>query len=333
MPRNPCPRCTDYFMSERLLQTHIHYIHNDGASQPTRPDPLVWAPRAANLGAGVLSRSALSPSATSQRADEQRIPVGNAAGSSAQMGGQGNGDDGNLTRGQKAAPRGEAGWSMQLGLSVEKPRHKRRTDRGPLDLMQPSSSSDGSTMLALASRLPPRTTSTSSMRAPFNGYPGSGWADLLPAAIPAAQRRRSASPERLAAATTTSPVRSFIVVYESKEHGVQQRLELLTTTPWASFTALLESVSTPVAGAYIADRTTGFTLGDGSWLFALVDHEGTREDRWRVLTSNLFYQAMIRSKIWRSSSQVGFGITDDLISTNADILKDLKIQPRNENRD
>lgn len=307
MPRNPCPHCTDYFISERLLQTHIHFIHNGGASQPTRPHPLVWAPRVGDEGAGAASDALLSPSTTSRRADEQRESVGNAWSSSVAMEVRGDdGDDGDSTRGMRPATRSGVGWSMQPGLSVEKPRHKPRTDRGSLTLLQPSPSFDVSTIPTSAPRSRPTTPSMSSMAGSFTASPGSRQkrrTDRLVAATTARQQRRSAGPERLAA-PIAPPVMKFVVVYESQEKGVQQWLELPTTTPWTTFTALLESASAPIAGAYVPGRTTGFILKDGSWWFALVDHEGTREDRWRVLTSNLFYQAMIselmtHQSVWR----------------------------------
>lgn len=41
MPRHPCTHCEDHFSSDRLLQTHIYFVHGNGAFRPPRRDALV----------------------------------------------------------------------------------------------------------------------------------------------------------------------------------------------------------------------------------------------------------------------------------------------------
>lgn len=279
MPRYPCPHCDQSFIAKPMLDTHIHFVHNDGASQPPRPKPLVWTPPV------TASTSGTTPDAE----------------------GLGHGEY------MPRAPRdlvmryATGGWADQVpnSLGTGVPSSGRFWVLEPLRPQQQQQPLNEATI----PKHPPRPRSRRTpLRSATNAIDTSiVRQDMWPADPQASrveeQRRRSASPER--SGIPVSPrAYKFVVIFESQAAQIQQRLEVPTSTLWPSFVVLLQGASAPVAGTYIAGRRTGFTLDDGPWKYALVDHQGVREDRWRPLTSNLFYQAMIselmtHSAVWR----------------------------------
>lgn len=301
-PRNPCPHCPDLFSSDQVLQTHIHFIHNDGASQPPRPRPLVWTPPIINAGANPGASLAVPVARLSR---EDRIRLGLTSSSTAVANAEGGRRGGYVSsvRRRQAVREGD-GFLAQPGLNFlntevwpnGRPQavHEHPINEASIPKRSPAPPP--------GFRPPPFRNMTHSVDNPVAVRGG-----VRPAERPGwrseRQRRRSASPVRLDMPANPE-ARKFIVVYECQKAGVEQRLEVPTTTPWQSFTALLGGASAPVAEAYIAGRTTGFTLEDGPWRYALVNQRGVREDRWRILTSNLLYQAMISelmtySVLWR----------------------------------
>lgn len=289
--RNPCPHCPDLFFSDQVLQTHIHFIHNDGASQPPRSKPLVWTPPMTNTGANAGASLAV-PVAPLSREDRIRLGITSSSTAAAKAeGGRRVSDVSSLRRTQTL--REGSGFSAQPGLNflnteVWPSGCPRAVQVHPIN---DASIPKKSPTPPPGSRPPPFRDMTHSVDNPIAVR-----GRVRPAERPAwrseTARRRSASPVRFGIPVNPQ-ARNFVVLYECQEARVEQRLEVPTTTPWQSFTALLGGASAPVAEAYIAGRTTGFTLEDGPWRYAFVNQRGVREDRWRILTSNLLYQAMI----------------------------------------
>ncbi|MCJ1362886.1 hypothetical protein MMC16_001992 [Acarospora aff. strigata] len=304
--RHPCPQCPEFFMSDQVLETHIHFVHSNGASQPPRANPLV-RPVPVVHDSDEEEGNIQSSSRVAIRRSRRLRPLGSGSASAVATRVERSGTD-DEPRGQDrmSASRRDGELSAQPGLGDGRRTNTRSTDQGPSGIEQPSLSVDGSTNPSSGSRhefMTPLNIDTMGSITADRGTRQAKRPDQPLWRPRAREQRRSASPTRGELPLGT-PVRNFATVYESREVRVHQRLEIPTNTPWVNFTALMEAVSAPVAGAYIPGRTTGFTLADGAWRYALVDREGVRDDRWRPLTSNLCYQAMIselmaRSVIWR----------------------------------
>lgn len=309
-PRHPCPHCPDFFVTSQVLQTHVHFVHNNGAFQPPRPKPLVWMPlldtaRGEEVFTNATSAATVAPAS---RIDNTR--PGNASTSAvaanAERGGYG---EYLSSQRRKQVLKDAAGaWEQPVlnSLSTSVRSSGRPWEINPLRFQQEEIPINEATT-------PSPTPRPGFRRQPLMSVTNSVdtsisvrqemWPAELPAGKFERQRRRSASPDR-SVVPMNPPAYKFVVIFESLEAEIQQRLEVPTSTPWPSFIALLQGASAPVAGEYIPGRKTGFTLEDGPWKYALVNREFIREDRWRVLTSNLLYQAMIselmiHSATWR----------------------------------
>lgn len=308
-PRHPCPHCPDYFVTNQVLQTHIHFVHNNGAFQPPRPKPLVWMPlldiaRGEEVFIQATSAATVAPASRIDNAQP-----GNASTSAVAANKRGGHGEYLSSQRRKQVLEDAAGaWAQPVlnSLSTSVRSSGRPWEIDPLRFRQKE-------MPINEASNPSRTPRLGFNRQPLMSVTNSTDTSMvvrqetrrveLPTSKFERQRRRSASPDR-SGIPMNPPAYKFFVIFESLEAEIQQRLEVPTSTPWPSFIALLQGASAPVAGEYIPGRKTGFTLEDGPWKYALVNREFIREDRWRVLTSNLLYQAMIselmiHSATWR----------------------------------
>ncbi len=308
--RHPCPHCSETFSTNPILETHIHFLHNNGASQPPRTKPLVWMPPLRTAERHEANATATSVTAVPHSSREDLSRPGNASTSAEAANAEG-GDNIKYVSSlslMEVLREASGAWAAQPALNSlstgprtgGNPRNTQslriRQEQTPVNAATtptPPPRPQG--------RRPPLRSVTNSIDTPTSVRQDMRLSEL-PAINFERQRRRSASPDR-SGILVNPQAHKFVVIYESQEMQVQQRLEVPTGTSWESFTALLQGASAPVAGAYIPGRSTGFTLEDGPWKYALVDRDFVRVDRWRVLTSNLLYRAMIselmtHSAIW-----------------------------------
>ena len=294
--RHPCPHCPDGFINDHTLQTHIHFVHNGGASQPPRPKPLVWTPSTTIASCNEPNTGPSSVVHVAWPSPENRARLSNTSTSTEAAVAEGGGyGEYRPTLRRRQALRGASAGPLLDILTTGVRTTGRPCDPETQTFVQEqlaiNQSITPTPMLRSGFREPPLGNAPNTTDTPRAVRQAMRSAELR-SSISEKQRRRSASPDR-SGIPVSPPASKFIVVYECQEAGVQQRLEVPTSASWQSFTALLQGASALVAGAYIVGRATGFTLDDGPWRYAFVDFEGVSEDRWRLLTSNLLYRAMI----------------------------------------
>jgi len=83
-----------------------------------------------------------------------------------------------------------------------------------------------------------------------------------------------------------------MILFDTRNLAPQTMTHIPVNEPFTAFMDRLTTLSAPIAGRYIAGREDGFTLEDGAWRYALVHHDGAREEA-RRLDRNLFYLAMV----------------------------------------
>jgi len=96
-----------------------------------------------------------------------------------------------------------------------------------------------------------------------------------------------------------SGVKTFTLIFEGTAQNASASMKVPHNEQFDDFMERMRQASIPIAGAYISGRTTGFTLADGPWRYALVDKKRMRGVR-NELTSKLLYLAMVSElvKVW-----------------------------------
>lgn len=94
-------------------------------------------------------------------------------------------------------------------------------------------------------------------------------------------------------------VKTFTVISEATAQNESISMKVPHNEQFHDFMERMRQASIPVAGEYMSGRTTGFTLADGPWRYALVDKKRLR-DVGKDLTSKLLYLAMVSElvKAW-----------------------------------